>query len=193
MITPYQCVKEAVLRKWQVCRKLSIILRSERNSIHGYLPAVQMASFPSRDYFALRALVVLATWVICSQNWRLQNDVTGVQHPRKPTQEDWRRRLLALAARGARSAASGSIAAAAPEADEVRVLVPDPDGEVVRRAAAAILRELESGLPGFAFALGRSRRRATRRCSRRMSSRGTRTALSWRSRRPAPISCSSRT
>jgi sugar diacid utilization regulator len=81
-------------------------------------------------------------------------------HPRKPTQEDWRRRLLALAARGARSAASGSIAAAAPEADEVRVLVPDPDGEVVRRAAAAILRELESGLPGFAFALGRSRRAA---------------------------------
>jgi DNA-binding PucR family transcriptional regulator len=37
------------------------------------------------------------------------------------------------------------------------VLVPDSDGEAGRRAGAAILRELESGLPGFAFALGRSR------------------------------------
>jgi len=37
------------------------------------------------------------------------------------------------------------------------VLVPDGSGDVGRRAAAAIFRELESGLPGFAFALGRSR------------------------------------
>jgi sugar diacid utilization regulator len=80
-------------------------------------------------------------------------------HPRNPTEEDWRRRLLALAQRGARSVSSGSIAAAAPEdSAEVAVLVPDPDGDLVRRAGAAILRELESGLPGFAFALGRSRR-----------------------------------
>ncbi len=80
-------------------------------------------------------------------------------HPRNPTEEDWRRRLLALAHRGARSVSSGSIAAAAPEdSAEVAVLVPDPDGDLVRRAGAAILRELESGLPGFAFALGRSRR-----------------------------------
>ena len=82
-------------------------------------------------------------------------------HPRNPTEEDWRRRLLALAQRGARSVSSGSIAAAAPEdSAEVAVLVPDPDGDLVRRAGAAILRELESGLPGFAFALGRSRRAA---------------------------------
>ncbi|MDQ6840960.1 MAG: helix-turn-helix domain-containing protein [Actinomycetota bacterium] len=82
-------------------------------------------------------------------------------HPRNPTEEDWRRRLLALAQRGARSVSSGSIAAAAPEdSAEVAVLVPDPDGELGRRAGAAILRELESGLPGFAFALGRSRRAA---------------------------------
>lgn len=82
-------------------------------------------------------------------------------HPRNPTEEDWRRRLLALAQRGARSVSSGSIAAAASEdSAEVAVLVPDPDGDLVRRAGAAILRELESGLPGFAFALGRSRRAA---------------------------------
>jgi sugar diacid utilization regulator len=81
-------------------------------------------------------------------------------HPRAPTEEDWRRRMLSLAARGARSVAPGSIAA--PTADdaggEVAVLLPDGDGEVGRRAVAAVLRELESGLPGFAFAIGRSRR-----------------------------------
>jgi sugar diacid utilization regulator len=80
-------------------------------------------------------------------------------HPRNPTEEDWRRRLLALAQRGARSVSPGSIAAAASnDSGEVAVLVPDPDGDLARRAAAAILRELESGLAGFAFALGRSRR-----------------------------------
>jgi PucR family transcriptional regulator, purine catabolism regulatory protein len=81
-------------------------------------------------------------------------------HPRSPTEEDWRRRMLALVARGARSLAPGALAA--PTADdaggEIAVLLPDGDGEVGRRAASAILRELESGLPGFAFAIGRSRR-----------------------------------
>jgi sugar diacid utilization regulator len=80
-------------------------------------------------------------------------------HPRSPTEEDWRRRLLALAARGARSIAPGSIAApTGEEGAEIAVLLPDGDGEVGRRAVGAILRELESGLPGFAFAAGRSRR-----------------------------------
>jgi sugar diacid utilization regulator len=80
-------------------------------------------------------------------------------HPRNPTEEDWRRRLLALAARGARSVAPGAIAAAtADESAEIAVLLPDGDGEAGRRAVATILRELESGLPGFAFAVGRSRR-----------------------------------
>jgi sugar diacid utilization regulator len=79
-------------------------------------------------------------------------------HPRSPTEDDWRARLLALGARGARSIFSGSIAAADPgDAAQIIVLVPDPDGEGCRRASASILRELESGLPGFAFALGRSR------------------------------------
>jgi DNA-binding PucR family transcriptional regulator len=38
------------------------------------------------------------------------------------------------------------------------ILVPDADGETSRRVTAAIIRELESGLAGFAFAVGRSRR-----------------------------------
>jgi sugar diacid utilization regulator len=85
--------------------------------------------------------------------------VVARAHPRTPIEEDWRRRLLALVARGARSIAPGSIASpGADEAAEIVVLAPDPDGETGRRVCAAILRELESGLPGFAFAIGRSRR-----------------------------------
>jgi sugar diacid utilization regulator len=77
-------------------------------------------------------------------------------HPRVATEDDWRRRLLALARRGARSVAPGTIViATAP--GEVIAVAPDGDGEAGRRVAGAVLRELESGLPGFAFTLGRSR------------------------------------
>jgi len=79
-------------------------------------------------------------------------------HARNPTEDDWRRRLLAVTARGARSIAPGSICALTEgDAGEVVVLIPDPDGETRRRVSSAILRELESGLAGFAFAIGRSR------------------------------------
>ena len=80
-------------------------------------------------------------------------------HARSPTEDDWRRRLLAVAARGGRSIAAGSIAAPTEvDAGEVVLLIPDADGDTSRRVAAAVLRELEAGLSGFAFALGRSRR-----------------------------------
>ena len=80
-------------------------------------------------------------------------------HPRNPTEDDWRRRLLAVAGRGARSIASGSIASPInADTGEVVLLIPDGDGDTGRRVTAAVLRELEAGLSGFAFALGRSRR-----------------------------------
>ena len=80
-------------------------------------------------------------------------------HPRNPTEDDWRRRLQAAATRGARSIAPGSITAPTSlDAGEIVILMPDPDGDIGRRVCASILRELESGLPGFAFAIGRSRR-----------------------------------
>jgi len=80
-------------------------------------------------------------------------------HPRNPTEDDWRRRLLAVTTRGARSIAPGSIASPTElNAGEVVVLIPDSDGESGRRVSAAVLRELESGLAGFTLALGRSRR-----------------------------------
>jgi len=78
--------------------------------------------------------------------------------PRNPTEDDWRRRLLAVAGRGARSVAPGSIAALSEEdSGQVVLLVPDSE-DSARRVSSAIMRELESGLPGFAFAIGRSRR-----------------------------------
>lgn len=80
-------------------------------------------------------------------------------HPRNPTEDDWRRRLLAVAGRGARSIAPGAIAAPSEsDAGTVLIVIPDADGETGRRASAAILRELEAGLAGFVFAIGRSRR-----------------------------------
>ena len=80
-------------------------------------------------------------------------------HARNPTEDDWRRRLLAVTTRGARSLASGAIAAPTELGDgEVAMLAPDGDGESGRRICAAVLRELESGLAGFAVRLGRSRR-----------------------------------
>jgi hypothetical protein len=82
-------------------------------------------------------------------------------HARSPVEDDWRQRLLAVAGRGARSIAPGAIAAPPDEeTGEVVMLVPDPDGDTGRRVAAAAQRELESGLPGFAFAIGRSRHAA---------------------------------
>jgi sugar diacid utilization regulator len=79
-------------------------------------------------------------------------------HARNPTEDDWRRRLLAVAARGARSISNGAIATPTDGDGEVVLLVPDGGGETGRRVAAAILRELDAGLAGFAFRLGRSRR-----------------------------------
>jgi sugar diacid utilization regulator len=80
-------------------------------------------------------------------------------HARTPSEEDWRRRLLAVASRGARSIAPGSIASPTEiDQGEVVILLPDAGGEAARRVSAAVLRELEAGLAGFVFALGRSRR-----------------------------------
>jgi DNA-binding PucR family transcriptional regulator len=82
-------------------------------------------------------------------------------HARTATEDDWRRRLLAVAGRGARSIAPGSIAApSGRDPGEIVVLVPDPDGDTARRVSSAVMRELESGLAGFSFAIGRSRQAA---------------------------------
>jgi DNA-binding PucR family transcriptional regulator len=82
-------------------------------------------------------------------------------HPQSPTDEGWRGRVRAVAERGARAVASRSIAALSDREGiagaEVLLLVPGGDEPTAARAAEVILREMEAGLSGYTFALGRSR------------------------------------
>jgi sugar diacid utilization regulator len=81
-------------------------------------------------------------------------------HAHVPAEEGWRARVLATAERGARAVVSTAIAAAADRdsnAAEVIMLVPGNDDAVAKRAAEGVLRELQAGLPGHTFAIGRSR------------------------------------
>lgn len=98
--------------------------------------------------------------------------------PYHPEEGDWRARVVTLAERGARAVERGSLAAlvdagwasrqgAGPNDHsylraerELAILVPGPDPSPGRRAAGAILRELEAGLPGFALTVARSRHTA---------------------------------
>jgi sugar diacid utilization regulator len=78
-----------------------------------------------------------------------------------PTDEGWRARVRAVAERGARAVVNRSIAALS-ERDgtvgaEVVLLVPGGEVPLAARAAEAILREMEAGLAGYTFAIGRSR------------------------------------
>jgi sugar diacid utilization regulator len=82
-------------------------------------------------------------------------------HPQAPTDEGWRGRVRAVAERGARAVASRSIAALS-ERDgiagaEVLLLVPGSEDATAARAAEAVLNEMQAGLGGYTFALGRSR------------------------------------
>ncbi len=82
-------------------------------------------------------------------------------HPQVPTDDGWRGRVRAVAERGARAVVSRSIAAQS-ERDgvlgaEVLLLIPGGEEATAARAAEGILREMEAGLSGFTFAIGRSR------------------------------------
>jgi sugar diacid utilization regulator len=82
-------------------------------------------------------------------------------HPQAPTDEGWRGRVRAVAERGARAVVSRSIAALS-ERDgilgaEVLLLVPGGEESTAARAADGVLREMEAGLSGYTFAIGRSR------------------------------------
>jgi DNA-binding PucR family transcriptional regulator len=81
-------------------------------------------------------------------------------HAHVPTEDGWRARVLATAERGARAVVPTAIAAPVQRessAAEVVVLVPGGDEAVAKRAAEGVLRELQAGLPGHSFAVGRSR------------------------------------
>ncbi|HWT95115.1 MAG TPA: helix-turn-helix domain-containing protein [Solirubrobacteraceae bacterium] len=77
------------------------------------------------------------------------------------TDDGWRTRVLMTAERGARAAIPGTVAALRERADsvgaEVVLLVPGADEAEAARTAEAVVKELEAGLPGHTFAVGRSR------------------------------------
>ncbi len=95
--------------------------------------------------------------------------------PQAPTEEGWRSRVRAIAERGARAAVGRSIAAlsereggphsqtqpsgpgARQVGAEVLLLVPGQEEAVAARATDAVLREMQAGLSGYTFAVGRSR------------------------------------
>jgi sugar diacid utilization regulator len=94
--------------------------------------------------------------------------------PQGPEEGDWRARVLTVAERGARGIERASLAALAqagwsrhgqgPNEDaggrlerELVILTPAADPAAAKRTAAAVLRELEAGLPGFAVTVARSR------------------------------------
>jgi sugar diacid utilization regulator len=87
--------------------------------------------------------------------------VVARAHPHVPTEDGWRRRVLAVADRGARAIAPGAASVFSQREDatgvEVVVVLPGADDATAARAAEAILRELQSALSGHSFALGRSR------------------------------------
>jgi DNA-binding PucR family transcriptional regulator len=82
-------------------------------------------------------------------------------HPQAPTDEGWRGRVRAVAERGARAVVSRSIAALSEREGilgaEVLLLVPGGEESTAARAAEGVLREMEAGLAGYTFAIGRSR------------------------------------
>ena len=82
-------------------------------------------------------------------------------HPQAPTDEGWRGRVRAVAERGARAVVSRSIAALSEREGilgaEVLLLVPGGEETTAARAADGVLREMEAGLTGYTFAIGRSR------------------------------------
>jgi sugar diacid utilization regulator len=82
-------------------------------------------------------------------------------HPQAPTEEGWRARARAVAERGARAVAARSIASLS-ERDgaagvEILLLIPGGEEPLAARAAEGVLREMESALSGYTFAVGRSR------------------------------------
>jgi sugar diacid utilization regulator len=81
-------------------------------------------------------------------------------HAIAPAEEGWRARVLAAADRGARAVSPSAVAALADretKGAEVVLIVAGVDEELSRRASDAVLRELQAGLPGNMFAVGRSR------------------------------------
>jgi sugar diacid utilization regulator len=129
--------------------------RASEVAIADFLRAVMSRQVTDRDQLVARA-----------RELQVELDggaslIVARAHPQAPTEDGWRARVLAVALRGGRAAATHAIASLT-ERDgavgaEIVMLVPSGDDGLARRAAEGMLRELEANLPGYTFALGRSR------------------------------------
>jgi sugar diacid utilization regulator len=94
--------------------------------------------------------------------------------PQQPEEGDWRARVLTVAERGVRAVERRSLAGLAdvgwtrhgrgPNEQaghraerELVIVAPGAEAAIGRRAAAAVLRELEAGMPGYTITLAHSR------------------------------------
>jgi sugar diacid utilization regulator len=88
-------------------------------------------------------------------------------HPLQPVEGDWRLRVLSVAERGARAVRRDVLTATIPLAvargladaadDDFVLVAPGVEGDVGRRTAESVAREIEASLSGFAVAVTRSR------------------------------------
>ncbi|MFN2617464.1 MAG: PucR family transcriptional regulator [Thermoleophilaceae bacterium] len=89
--------------------------------------------------------------------------VVARARPQQPEAGDWRARVLAVAERGARGVERTALAGlvrvphAQPQGPEPELVVVLPAAESFRRAADAVLRELESAFPNHVLAVALSR------------------------------------
>jgi sugar diacid utilization regulator len=74
-------------------------------------------------------------------------------HPQAPTEEGWRSRARAVAGRSIAALSERAGAAGV----EILLLVPGGEEQPAARASESVLREMESALSGYTFAIGRSR------------------------------------
>jgi hypothetical protein len=155
--------------------------RASENAASDFLRAILAREFGGREELLARARE------LSLELQDGASMIVARAHPQAPTEEGWRARVRAVAERGARASVSRSIAAlteregeaaAAAGAEgrgrapgpegwagvgggssgaEVLLLVPGGEEAVAARAADSVLRELQAGLPGCTFAVGRSR------------------------------------
>jgi DNA-binding PucR family transcriptional regulator len=80
-------------------------------------------------------------------------------HPLAPTEGDWRARVAAAVGRGARRAARGALVGwvEVGSGQELAVLVPAAELDLMRRAVDTVATELAGGMPGFQTTVACSR------------------------------------
>jgi sugar diacid utilization regulator len=129
--------------------------RESREALDGFLRQALARGFASREDLLARA------GELGLDLGDGASVVVARAHAHVATDDGWRPRVLAVAERGARAAASTAVAALTQRPDavgaEVLVLIPGADEALARRAAETVQRELEAALAGHTFALGRSR------------------------------------